>query len=293
MREIERPARDSRTVGETRHDEATSTAVQPQFRTDLYRGTAPYYDRYRPPYPAALLDECCDRMPATGTGRLLDLACGTGQLAIPLASRFAEVIAVDQEPETVAFGEAKARALDIDNVRWMVGAAEQVELDPGFEAIVIGTAFQRLPRQVVARRMWEWLQPGGAAALVWSDIPWNGELPWQKAFADLVIGWLGEVGTNDRMPAGWEEAMKTSHEQVLRDAGFTYEGKVEMDVEQSWTLESLFGFMGSTSILSLEALGDRAGRVERELAEVLAPFADADGRFYETASFAYELARRS
>lgn len=27
------------------------------FRTDLYRSAAPFYDRYRPPYPDALLEE--------------------------------------------------------------------------------------------------------------------------------------------------------------------------------------------------------------------------------------------
>ena len=30
-------------------------------RTDLYRGTAPFYDHYRPPYPAELLGFGCTR----------------------------------------------------------------------------------------------------------------------------------------------------------------------------------------------------------------------------------------
>src|SRR5690349_23730188 len=34
-----------------------------------------------------------------GTGRLLDLGCGTGQLAIPFSSYFEEVIGLDPEPE--------------------------------------------------------------------------------------------------------------------------------------------------------------------------------------------------
>jgi hypothetical protein len=29
----------------------------PQFRSDLYRGTASYYDRFRVPYPQSLLDD--------------------------------------------------------------------------------------------------------------------------------------------------------------------------------------------------------------------------------------------
>ncbi len=55
------------------------------FRTDLYRGTASFYDRYRPPYPDALLEELTRRSGVSGTGRLLDIACGTGQISLPLA----------------------------------------------------------------------------------------------------------------------------------------------------------------------------------------------------------------
>jgi trans-aconitate methyltransferase len=58
------------------------------FRTDLYRGTAAFYARFRPPYPASLLEDLAARLPVSGRGRLLDLACGTGQAALPLAKRF-------------------------------------------------------------------------------------------------------------------------------------------------------------------------------------------------------------
>jgi hypothetical protein len=52
----------------------------PQFRPDLYQGTAQYNDRYRVPYPASLLDDLVARAGVSGTGRLLDIACGTGDL---------------------------------------------------------------------------------------------------------------------------------------------------------------------------------------------------------------------
>ena len=58
-----------------------------EFRRDLYRGTAGYYDRFRVPYPAGLVGDLADRTGADGTGRLLDLACGTGQLSFALGAR--------------------------------------------------------------------------------------------------------------------------------------------------------------------------------------------------------------
>ncbi|MEY2462060.1 MAG: hypothetical protein QOH64_198, partial [Acidimicrobiaceae bacterium] len=77
------------------------------FRKDLFKGTAELYDRFRLPYPALLLDDLRARVPLDGNGRLLDLACGTGQVAFALASDVAEVWAVDLEAESIELGRRK------------------------------------------------------------------------------------------------------------------------------------------------------------------------------------------
>lgn len=264
-----------------------------EFGDDLYRGTAPYYDRYRPAYPEALIDDLLRRHPVSGRGRLLDLACGTGQVALPLCRSFAEVVAVDQEPESVAYGEAKARSIGVRNISWLQGAAETVTLAGPFELVTVGTAFHRLNRPLVARRMRAWLQAGGAVALLWSDVPSSGDQPWQAAMAELLSEWMTKAGTTDRVPAGWVQAMEqVPHEQVLRQAGFDYAGKHEFTVEWRWTIETLIGFVYSTSILNRHALADRAAEFERDLAGRLAPLA-TDGAFRQSAGCAYELARPS
>jgi ubiquinone/menaquinone biosynthesis C-methylase UbiE len=89
---------------------------EPVYRTDLFTGTAAYYDRFRQPYPSVLFEDLRVRVPIGGTGRLLDLACGTGQIAFALAGDFVEVWAVDQEAEFVAFGNAKAKTLGVANM---------------------------------------------------------------------------------------------------------------------------------------------------------------------------------
>ena len=73
------------------------------------RGTAGYYDRYRPRYPAGLMRRLVDEAGVTGGGRLLDLACGTGQVALGLSSYFEEVWAVDQEADMVRGGRSPRR----------------------------------------------------------------------------------------------------------------------------------------------------------------------------------------
>lgn len=266
--------------------------AEPDFRVDLYRGTAPYYDRYRPPYPEELFDDLARRLPVSGRPRLLDLACGTGQIALPLAPRFDEVVAVDQEDEAVRFGRAKASATGVGNIDWVTGAAETVVVEGPFDLVTIGNAFHRLKRAAVAQRMMSWLRPGGGVAIVWSDMPSQGDRPWQKALEDLFAEWMVEAGTTDRVPAGWVSAMRDDpHELVLRRAGFEYLGKFEFVSGQTWTVETLVGFAYSTSMLNRRALGDRCGEFERQLAGRLGPFT-SDGTFRVSAHHAYELARR-
>jgi SAM-dependent methyltransferase len=262
------------------------------FRTDLYRGTAPFYDRYRPPYPEALLEDLAGRLPVSGNGRLLDLACGTGQIAVPLAGRFAEVVAVDQEDEMVSYGRAKADGAGVSKIRWVAASAETVEIEGYFELATIGNAFHRLRRTEVAERVFSWLEPGGGIALLWGDILGRGEADWRRAMGALFEEWMTKLDATDRLVGGWEAAMdRHPHEQVLIEAGFDYAGKYEFVTDQTWTVEALTGLIYSTSFLNREALGSQANAFEADLSALLHSY-KSDGVFEVAATYAYELATK-
>jgi len=119
----------------------------------LFRDAADYYARYRVPYPGELFEAMRDQTRLSGEGRLLDLGCGTGEIALRMSRFFRDVWAVDVEPEMIAHGRAKAERLGVANVRWMVGRAEEVEAPPGsFELITIGAAFHWMDRPLMARQ---------------------------------------------------------------------------------------------------------------------------------------------
>jgi SAM-dependent methyltransferase len=265
---------------------------EPRFRTDLFRGTAEYYDRYRLPYPDVLLDDLRARAGVTGHGRLLDLACGTGQLAFPLAADFDEVWAVDQEPEFVELVAAKAARLGHARIHALAASAEDAGLDPPFELVTIGNAFHRLRRNQVAERAMSWLQPGGCIALVWSGTPTQGRRTWHRAMDDAFLEWTVRIGAEDRVPAGWDQAMRDDpNEVVLRRAGFEWIGSFEFNVEHRWSVDELVGFVYSTSFLNRGALGAHVDEFEADIRRVLLD-ARPDGVFVDDVTFAYDLARR-
>jgi ubiquinone/menaquinone biosynthesis C-methylase UbiE len=119
--------------------------VKPDFPEDAFAGTAAYYAKYRVPYPRVLTGDLLKRAGVTGKGRLLDLACGPGRIALSIAFSFRDVWAIDLEPEMINVGREEARKRGIGDIRWMVGRAEEMKAETGsFELITIGEAFHRL-----------------------------------------------------------------------------------------------------------------------------------------------------
>ncbi|MER6423822.1 class I SAM-dependent methyltransferase [Streptomyces sp. NPDC001137] len=264
-----------------------------RFEPYLYRGTAGYYDRFRLPYPDSMINDLVRQAAPSGRGRLLDLACGTGQLAFPLRDWFADVWALDAEPDMTQVVRAKAIAAHADHILTVTAGAEDLDAEPGsFELIVIGNAFHRLRRTVVAELAHAWLKPGGCLALCWSTSPWAGPKEWQHALASLLCRWQDALGEASRVPPGWEQARQEDPDhEVLSRTGFEPVGRYEFSVEHHWTIRELAGHIRSTSFLPPSVLAGHATAFDAELSAELGPYT-ADGHLTDPVSFAYELARR-
>lgn len=264
-----------------------------EFDPDLYRGTAGCYDRFRVPYPQEMLDDLLDQTQPSGHGRLLDLACGTGQITFAIAERFAELWAVDQEPDMIEEVRAKAATAGARHVHTVVSPAEALDAPAGaFELVAIGNAFHRLRREAIATKALRWLQPDGSIALLWSTGPWTGEADWQRALSELLTSWKTKVGAQRRVPVGWDEARRDRPDlAVLTAAGFRPVRSARFPKRHQWTMKALIGFVYSTSFLPRAVLGDHAKAFESDLRRELDQFAKGDN-LTDTIDFAYELACR-
>jgi SAM-dependent methyltransferase len=277
-------------------------AAGPRFRAGLYQGKADDYDRFRLPYPSALIEDLVARTAPAGDGRLLDLACGTGQLAFPLSRWFAAVDAVDAEPDMTAKVRATAAASRSGRdqaggggaaVTAVTASAADFRAAPGcYELVVIGNAFHRLPRDLVAARAHDWLRPGGWIALCWTSGTQAGETDWQRAFAGVLGRWQRILGATDRVPQGWADARRRDPDRdVLARAGFTPAGTREFTAVHRWSISELAGFARSLSVLPAAGLARRGAEFDADLQAALARYT-ADGRLTETVSHACELARK-
>jgi SAM-dependent methyltransferase len=259
----------------------------PNLRPDAFRGTAEAYARYRPPYPAALFDELLARLPAHQ--RLLDLACGPGRIGLALAGRFDEVWCVDLEPEMIAVARRRAASGGFNNVRCFEGRAETREAPAGsFDLVTIGEAFHRLDQGVVAGRCFAWLKPGGLIATMGGAGFFQGDQPWKQAMLDVARRFF---------PAGWATAAPGASgttagiEDVLRAAGFVDVSTSEFIVPQIWTLESIIGYLRSTSVCSEQALRGQVAAFDAALTSALRAI-EPSGRFTEQLVFGCTRGRK-
>lgn len=133
-----------------------------------FRTAARYYQA-RAPYSAELLPSLSKHLGWHESGRLLDVGSGPGTIALDLAPAFAEVIALDPEPEMLAQGMATSTH---SNVRWVEGRAEDVpRLALGsFDAVTFAQSLHRTDRELVLGIAHDLLVPGGSLLLIGHEL---------------------------------------------------------------------------------------------------------------------------
>ena len=118
---------------------------------------------------------------ATGIGpgqHVLDVAAGSGNVAIPAAATGAHVIASDLTPELVAQGraDAQARGTSLD---WHVGDVEYLPFDDGaFDVVTSCVGIMFAPHhQQAADQLVRVCRPGGTIGLVaWTPTGFIGQM---------------------------------------------------------------------------------------------------------------------
>lgn len=224
-----------------------------------FRTAAPYYLRYRPAYPAELILRLAQATELDGTARVLDLGCGPGSLAIPLAVYAAEVVAVDVEPKMIA----ELRRSAPSNVTAVTAKAEDVDESWGhFRLATAGRAFHWFDTALVVARL-ATVTP--ALALVGDDIRDSEAQSLALAIAVEVI---------DEAPIEQPKSQRrhlARYAEILGSSRFSAVEVISVEVERTWTPEELIGMTYSTAVASPERLGERMSTFEQRVREELAP----------------------
>lgn len=159
-------------------------------RAESFGSATEEYDRYRSGYPDALLDDLAALRPS----HVLDIGCGTGKVAVPLAARGLPVLGVEVDPRM-------AEAARAHGVRVEVGAFETWD-DAGrrFDLITCGAAWHWIDPVLGIAKAAEVLRPGGTLARFWHVETTAADV--LDALLDVYRRHAPELRTADRRTAG-------------------------------------------------------------------------------------------
>lgn len=231
-----------------------------------FKSTAEYYSRFRVPYPKSLIAQLERDANLGSTSVVLDLATGPGRLALRLAPMVREVVAIDVEPEMLQEGASNARALGLENVKWVQARAESHKFDPSSADLVsIGEAIHRLDQDLVLNQIRNWLKSNGCVAIVGCYGILHGSQPWQNSLRHAVKRWTNQRRQNDSRRWRGEE-----HDtERLLEAGFQGVVNRNFSIPYVWTRESILGNLHSTAQFSLSELGDELEDFDKSVLDAL------------------------
>ena len=129
-------------------------------RSRLFEQEAERYDRWRPRYPDVVIDALLG--PEPSRLEVLDVGCGTGIAARPMAERGATVLGVELAPGMAEI--ARRHGIDVE-----IGAFE--DWDPAgrcFDRVTSAQAWHWLDMPAATAKAARLLRPDGIIGLIWS-----------------------------------------------------------------------------------------------------------------------------
>jgi SAM-dependent methyltransferase len=256
------------------------------FQPDRFRSAAPHYLRGRTAYADALIHDVALLCGLDGTGRLLDLGCGPGQLTRAFRPYVESALGMDPEPEMLAVARQMTDAAGLD-VEYREGSSQ--DLAPGvgpLRLVTIGRAFHWMDRPETARRLDELLAPGGALVLFSGDAMDVPENPWKARFEAA----LEQTGAARRQP--WRSPGWVRNDMVLLSSPFSSLRRLSVIERRQTPGAALLDRALSMSSTTKARLGDAVEELRKSLDAIVAEMADADGMVTEVVESVALIAQR-
>lgn len=252
---------------------------------DQFTGTAPWYARFRP----GLEPEVRRKLIAQVTQiprprRLLDLGTGTGQIIAALASDFDEFVGVDVEQELLDMTDITLDEDVMYRTTLIHARAEDFAPPAGWKPhlITICRAFHWMDQPRVLAHCAEVIADDGRLAVLGDGSFWTTTEPWKDIIRSTIQEFLGE---ERRAGSGTFSDHGRPYSEILAESAFTDVATIEIPVTRAWDIDSILGYLYSTSFSSQDLYGERQPAFDSQLRTRLADFQTAGGRFEETVDF--------
>ncbi|MBN2564722.1 MAG: class I SAM-dependent methyltransferase [Candidatus Eisenbacteria bacterium] len=248
---------------------------------DAFTGTAYYYAQYRPGVPEDVVNYLRDRFHLDGTGVLLDMGCGTGLSTIAVAPLFARCVAFDTSSEML--DQARAKAPTGAQIEWQQRSDKDVSPDEGpYRLAMACRSFNWMDQYPLLDKLHAIVSPGGGIALIGDGSFWTGEEPWQETVRSVIRKFLGQ---DRRAGKKKYDAPTEPYTSMLNNSGYHDVQYRDVPVSRAWTVDSIIGYLYSTSFSARHLYGDNVAEFEAMMRNRLLELSHGVDRFVENAQF--------
>lgn len=257
----------------------------------LFHGTHRYYAKYRPGIPDKVIDITVKHFNIGLNDRILDIGCGTGQVALAMEGRCGEMVCLDPDPEMLKQAKqankgSKAKLVWINRGSQDLGKIKK-ELGT-FKVAMICRAFHWMNQQQVLDDLDGLIDGDGGIAIFGDGSFWTGPEVWQRAVREVVQKYLGK-----ERRAG-DKTFKQSDERwedIIARSSFRYIKTQQVSITRNWNIKSITGWLFSSSFARPDYFGDRLPAFKRDIRNTLLSL-NPKGVFQEQAVFSIILASR-
>ena len=257
----------------------------------LFHGTHRYYAKYRPGIPGEVIDIIVKHFNIDPNDRILDIGCGTGQVALAMEGRCAEMVCLDSDPEMLK--EAR-RATNGSRMKftWLKHGSQDIgafrsEIGT-FKVATICRAFHWMDQKQVLEDLDKLIDEDGGIAIFGDGSFWTGQEEWQQAVRKVVQKYLGkERRAGDKMFKQSDERW----EDIIARSSFRCVKTRLVPITRNWNVKSITGWLFSSSFAKPDYFGDRLPAFKRDIRDILLSLNPKDV-FQEQAVFSIILASR-